>query len=174
MTDMIAALHRNGLTRIVFVNGHGGNAGPITEVTREAYKRGEPMIPSLYLWKIGYALLVKTLGAEAAAKVSGHGADPLTSIGLHLFPDLIRRDMIPEGKPLKREKHLDLPFTALGLLSFEGHEVGVPHEYDETYNLGVAKGDPRLCSAETGAKLVEQLVDIGARFCQLHAAKTPA
>lgn len=172
MREMLAALHRNKLTRIIFVNGHGGNAGPITEVTREVYKRTRQVIPSLYLWKIAYGLLVKNLGAAGAAAVSGHGADPLTSIGMHLFPDMIRTDMIPEGKPLKREATLDLPFISLGALSFEGHEIGAPHEYDEVYNLGVAKGDPRLCKPETGALLVEQLVDIGARFAALYASKT--
>lgn len=175
IAEMVDSLHRNGLTRIIVINGHGGNVGPIAEVARELYQRDRIVLPSLYLWRIGYGLLPGILGgADKAAAVAGHGADPLTSIGLHLFPELIRKDLIPDAKPLKRDPVLDLPFTGLGLASFEGHEVAMPNEYDETYNLGVAKGDPRLCSAETGAALTEKLTDICARFIAHFASKVAA
>ncbi|MBA4267989.1 MAG: creatininase [Methylobacterium sp.] len=175
IAEMVDSLHRNGLTRIIVINGHGGNVGPISEVARELYLREQIVLPSLYLWRIGYGLLPGILGgADKAAAVAGHGADPLTSIGLHLFPELIRKDLIPDAKPLKRDPILDLPFTGLGLASFEGHEVAMPNEYDETYNLGVAKGDPRLCSAETGAALTEKLTDICARFIAHFASKVEA
>ena len=164
IADMIDSLQRNGLTRLIIINGHGGNVGPIAEVTREIYKHDGTVIPSLYLWRIGYSLLPGIVGAEKSGKVSGHGADPLTSIGLHLFPALMRPDLMPDLKPLKRDPVLDLPFTALGAASFEGAEVGMPNEYDEVYSLGVGKGDPRLCSAETGKALTEKLTEICARF----------
>ncbi|RDJ25557.1 creatininase family protein [Bosea caraganae] len=174
IAEMVDSLHRNGLTRLIVINGHGGNVGPIAEVARELYLREQIVLPSLYLWRIGYGLLPGILGAEKAAAVAGHGADPLTSIGLHLFPELIRKDLIPDGKPLKRDPILDLQFTGLGTASFEGAEVAMPNEYDETYNFGVAKGDPRLCSAETGAALTEKLTDICARFVAHFAGKVEA
>jgi creatinine amidohydrolase len=174
IAEMVDSLHRNGLTRLVVINGHGGNVGPIAEVARELYQRERLVLPSLYLWRIAYGLLPGLVGAEMSAKVSGHGADPLTSLGLHLFPELMRPDLIPEGKPLKRDPILDLPFTGLGTASFEGAEVGVPHEYDEVYHAGVGKGDPQLCSAQTGAKLADRLSDIVARFVAHFAAKVPA
>ena len=113
-------------------------------------------MPSLYLWRIAYGLMPGLIGADLAAKVAGHGADPLTSLGLHLFPEIMRPDLIPEATPLKRDPELDLPFTGLGTASFEGAEVGMPNEYDEVYTAGVAKGDPRLSSAETGRVLVRE------------------
>ena len=174
ITDMIASLHRNGLTRIVFINGHGGNVGPIAEVAREVFRRTKMVMPSLYLWRIGYGLLPGIVGAEQSKKVSGHGADPVTSTAMHLFPELIRTDMIPDGKPLKRNTTLDLPFTGLGASNFEGIEVGVPHEYDEVYHHGVGGGDPRLSSAKTGAELTEQLVERCARFVAHFTTKMPA
>ncbi len=174
IAEMVDSLHRNGLTRLIVINGHGGNVGPISEVARELYLREQIVLPSLYLWRIGYGLLPSIVGAEKAAAVSGHGADPLTSIGLHLFPELIRKDLIPGGKPLKRDPILDLPFTGLGTASFEGAEVAMPNEYDEVYNLGVAKGDPKLCSAETGAALTEKLTEICARFIAHFASKVEA
>jgi len=172
ITDMVASLHRNGLTRMVVINGHGGNVGPIAEVAREVYRRTRLVIPSLYLWRIAYGLLPGIVGADAAKAVSGHGADPLTSLGLHLMPQMWRPDMIPEARPLKSDPLLGLPFTGLGTASFEGAEVGMPNEYDEVYHQGVAKGDPRLSKAETGAALAEQLSEICARFATHFAART--
>jgi creatinine amidohydrolase len=172
INDMVASLHRNGLTRLIVINGHGGNVGPIAEVARTVYRERRQVIPSLYLWRIAYGLLPGILGPETSAKVSGHGADPLTSLGLHLMPEILRPDMIPAATPLKRDPVLDLPFTGLGTASFDGAEVGMPHEYDEVYTQGVAKGDPRLCRAETGAALAEKLTDICARFAAHFAART--
>ena len=172
--DMVTNLHRHGLTRLVVINGHGGNVNAIASVGREVYRRTGMLLPSLYLWRIGYAMLVRLLGPENAKTVSGHGADPLTSIGMHLFPDMVRRDMIPAPAPLKRNAALDLPFTSLGAASFDGAEVGLPVEYDDVYNKGVGTGDPNGSTAETGAALVEELTDIVARFAIHFAARTPA
>jgi creatinine amidohydrolase len=172
ITDMVASLHRNGLTRIVVVNGHGGNVGPILEVARKVKRETGLILPSLYLWRIAYALMPGLFGAEHAAKVAGHGADPLTSIGLHLMPEILRPDMIPAATALKRDPLLDLPFTGLGTASFEGAEVGLPNEYDDVYTAGVAKGDPRLCSAENGKVLAEKLSGIVARFAAHFSART--
>ena len=174
LTDMLASLHRNGLTRVIVINGHGGNVGPIAEVARSLYERDGTVLPSLYLWRIAYGLLPGLVGAEAAAKVSGHGADPLTSLGQHFFPEFARPDMVPEANPLKRDKLLDLPFTGLGTASFEGAEVAMPNSYEEVYTEGVAKGDPRLSSAKTGAALSEALTALCARFVQHFAARVPA
>jgi creatinine amidohydrolase len=174
ITEMVAALHSNGLTRLIVINGHGGNVGPIAEVARTLYLRDRTVLPSLYLWRIGYGLLPGIVGPEKTAQVSGHGADPLTSIGLHLFPELMRPDLMPQANPLKRDPQLGLPFTALGAASFQGAEVAMPHQYDEVYTLGVAKGDPNLSSAETGAALTEQLTEICASFIAHFAAKVQA
>lgn len=172
MREMFANLHRHGLTRLIVINGHGGNVGPIQVATREVLRASGHIIPSLYLWRIAYGMLPSIVGAEKSAAVSGHGADPLTSLGLHLFPELLRKDMIPAPLPLKRNAALDLPYTALGAASFKGAEIGMPTEYDDVYNKGVAKGDPNLSSAETGAALTEKLVTLCAEFAVHFASKT--
>ena len=174
IAEMVSSLHNNGLTRLIIINGHGGNVGPIAEVARQVYQRDGKVLPSLYLWRIAYGLLPSIVGAEKAAKVAGHGADPLTSIGMHLFPEIIRSDLIPAAKPLQRDKVLDLPFTSLGAASFEGAEIGMPQQYDEVYAQGVGTGDPQLSSKETGTILTEKLTDICARFAIHFASKVPA
>ncbi|HEX5327757.1 MAG TPA: creatininase family protein [Acetobacteraceae bacterium] len=168
--DMLACLLRHGLTRIVVINGHAGNVQAIHDATQPIWIERKLLIPSLYLWRIGYALLPGIVGAETAAKVSGHGADPLTSIGLHLFPGLMRPDLVPT--PLPQQEVLGLKLTAFGVARFEGAEVAVPVEYHEVAPDGVRGGDPRLSSAATGAALVEQLTEIGARFVRHYANRS--
>ena len=52
--------------------------------------------------------------------------------------------------------------------------MGRIYAYDEVYHDGVAKGDPNLSSAETGAALSEKLTDIVARFAVHFASRVPA
>lgn len=174
IADMLDALLRRGLTRLIIINGHGGNVGPVSEVTRGIFRGSRTVIPSLYLWRICNGLLPNILGAEKSAKAAGHGADPLASLGLHLFPELMRPDLMPGARPLKHDLALGLPFTSLGAVSFDGTEVGMPNDYDDVYSLGVGKGDPKLCSAETGAALTERLTEICARFVSHYAERIPA
>ncbi|MCL4744986.1 MAG: creatininase family protein [Burkholderiaceae bacterium] len=169
--EVLECLHGRGLTRLIVINGHGGNVGPINEAARNCYRRTKRVIPSIYLWRIAAALLPDVVGVEKARLSLGHGADPLTSIGLHLFPELMRADLVPEATPLRSDPLLDLPFTDLGSLSFEGHEVSVPHEYDEIFHQGVGKGDPRCASAATGAELTERLTEVCARFAVHFASR---
>ena len=95
LADMLSCLLRHGLTRIIVINGHGGNVQAVHEVTQDIYRESKILIPSFYLWRVGYSYLPGILGAETAAKSAGHGADPLTSVMMHLFPEWIRHDMIP-------------------------------------------------------------------------------
>ena len=171
ITDMLDCLVRHKLTRIIVINGHGGNVQAIHEATQAVYKQHGALIPSYYLWRVGYTLLPGILGEEKAKKAAGHGADPLTSVAWHLFPSLMRRDLTPDPTPLQQV--MGLPAAAFGIVRFEGAEMTVPVEYDEIAPDGVRSGDPRLCAPETGEKLVEQLTEIGARFVQHYAKHAP-
>jgi creatinine amidohydrolase len=162
LADMFACLLRHGFTRLIVINGHGGNVQAIHEVTQDIYRARKLLIPSFYLWRVGYGMLPGILGDEVAKKAAGHGADPLTSVAMHLFPDWIRPDMVPAAPSAPEVKGLTV--TGLSTVRFEGAEIAVPVELDETAPNGVWAGDPRLCSAETGARLVAQLSEKAARF----------
>jgi creatinine amidohydrolase len=170
LDELFAELLRHNFTKLVVINGHGGNVTVINEATRAVMHRTGVVIPALYLWRIAYAEMPKLLGAEKAKAVSSHGADPLTSLCMHLFPERIRADLIPSPYEGAKPTALGLPFQAWGSLNFEGAEVTVPLEYDLVSPNAVGTGDPRLCSAESGKLIAERLTEIGARFCA-HFAK---
>jgi creatinine amidohydrolase len=168
LDELFAQLLRHKLTKLVVINGHGGNVNVINEATRAVMHGGGPVIPALYLWRIAYAEMPKLLGAEKAKAVSSHGADPLTSLCMHLFPERIRADLIPPPRK-GGATALGLPFQGWGSLNFNGAEVTTPHEYDMVSPNGLGTGDPRLCSAESGKLIADRLAEIGAGFCHHYA-----
>lgn len=171
LEDIFTSLVDQGIDRLIVLNGHGGNVEPVNDVTRTLYRRRKVLVPSLYLWRIGYALLPEILGPETAKRASGHGADPLTSVYWHLFPDLVRPDLVPE--PIAPGRVLDLPMAGFGTVSFEGAEVSVPVAVDEISPNAVLHGDARLSSPETGAALVDRLVERVTRFTVHFAGRVP-
>lgn len=168
LDDMFGCLLRHGLDRLVVINGHAGNVQPIHDATQAVYRARGILIPSFYLWRIAYGLLPGIHGAEKAAQAGGHGADPLASVTMHLFPQWMRLDFIPEPAPPPAV--MGLPVSGFGTVRFEGVDVQIPVEVDEIAPRGVWHGDPRLSSAQTGAQLVHQLRELGARFVAHYAA----
>jgi creatinine amidohydrolase len=169
--DMFACLLRHKIDRLVVINGHGGNVQAIHDESQKVFQQSGVVIPSLYLWRIAYGLLPGIRGKDEAAKAAGHGADPLTSVAMHLFPANLRADMVPDG-PIKKE-FLGLPVSNFAAVRFQGVDVGVPGELTEFAPNGVMNADPRLCSAAVGEKIVAQLVAIGAAFCKHYAGQRP-
>jgi creatinine amidohydrolase len=156
LRDMLGGLLRHGITRLIVVNGHGGNAQAIHDVTQEILLTRGVLVPCFYLWKIAGALLPGLLGPEQAARSAGHGADPLASVAMHLFPEMIRADLIPEVSAVRR-RVAGLEITGFGTARFNGIEIGLPVELADD----VVTGDARLCSAETGAAITARLVEAG-------------
>jgi creatinine amidohydrolase len=170
LMDVLGCLLRHHLTNLIILNGHDGNVQCIQEVTSEIYRSSGCLIPNIYLWRVATHLLADIVGEEKAKKMSGHGADVLTSLAMHFFPERVRWDLIPE--PRGRPEVMGLPVTGLATVGFEGVNISVPLEVAELAPNGVAAGDPRLCSAETGAALAEKLIELGARFVRHYAGQS--
>ncbi len=162
LTDMLACLMRHGLDRIVVINGHAGNVQAIHDTTQVIWLENRILVPSLYLWRVGYGMLPSILGPDVARRAAGHGADPLTSVAMHLFPELVRTDLVPGPTPAPAVEGMIV--SGFGTATFEGVELNVPFEVEQIAPNGVFSGDPRLSSPETGAQLVERLTVIGARL----------
>jgi creatinine amidohydrolase len=167
LIDVLGCLLRHNLSHLIILNGHDGNVQCIQEVTSEIYRSSGCLIPNIYLWRVAQSLLAEVVGEEKAKQTSGHGADVLTSLAMHFFPERVRWDLIPApGDPLEV---MGLPVTGLATVGFGGVNISVPLEVADLAPNGVAAGDPRLCSPETGAALAEKLVELGARFVRHYA-----
>lgn len=175
LTDTLDSLMTHGLDRVLVLNGHSGNNPTIDEVTRGIKRRGGALVPCLHIWR---ALAQKwpAFAGEAARPPAGalgpigHGADPVWSVALALFPELCRPDLM--AGPMPPPPVLGLPVTGFGAIRFEDVEVTVPLEIDHIAPSGVSGANPALGSAEAGARAVAWLAETGARLvAHLRAAR---
>jgi creatinine amidohydrolase len=166
LTDLLADLRRAGLDRIVILNGHGGNAPIVHEVTLAIRRAGGPVIPSVYLWKIARRLMSARIGEDAGR--FGHGAEPLASITLALRAEAARPDLA--APPAPGASLLGCAVTGFGTIGFEDVEIDVPAEYNEIApNSSTA--DATFADAGLGQAVTDELVALVARFCTHLAAR---
>lgn len=168
LDDIFKCLTRHGIKKIMLINGHGGNVTAITETTHRWRQTTGIFVPSIYLWQVSYELLKDILGPEGAAKSSGHGGDPLTSIGLHYYPEILRLDL--REKPSRGGKILGVEVGGINAIRYAGAKIQAPVEALEAAPHGVWGGDPVYSSAETGRKLSARLVEIGAGLIRDHVS----
>ncbi|MFM0047120.1 creatininase family protein [Paraburkholderia sediminicola] len=159
LDDMLNSLLRHGLTQIVIVNGHGGNCGTIHDATQRIWLEQGVIIPSFYLWRVAYTFLPEIIGEDEARASSGHGGNPLTSVAMHLFPDLVREDLM--APPVKDVHAWGLPVSGFDTVNIGKGFVTVPLEGNDMVPNAIYLGDPRLCSAAVGKQVVDRLVEIG-------------
>ncbi|HXP41676.1 MAG TPA: creatininase family protein, partial [Candidatus Acidoferrales bacterium] len=111
LMDVLGCLLRHDLSHLIILNGHDGNLQCIQEVTSEIYRSSGCLIPNIYLWRVAQSLLADIVGEGKARRSSGHGADVLTSLAMHFFPERVRWDLIPApGDP---PEVMGLPVTGL-------------------------------------------------------------
>ncbi len=169
LEDMFSSFARHGLNKLLIINGHGGNVSAINEVAQRWRQTTGMIVLSMYLWQISYELLKDILGPEMAAKSSGHGGDPLTSIGLHYYPEIFRMDL--KRAPPKDQKALGMDVAGFAKIKYAGAVFQAPLTANEAAPHGVWRGDPAHCTEETGKALSARLVEIGAGLIRDHVSK---
>ncbi|MER2622805.1 MULTISPECIES: creatininase family protein [Pseudomonadota] len=161
LEDTIAAFLDHGLRRIVLFNGHTGNAGLIDQTVRELKIRTGLIIPSINIWKAIPHELWTRLHGDLAERAGGHGADPITSVYWHYFPELMRPDLQKTSEAAKAFGHEPVGLSAI---SFQGCEVAVPLDALDVNPHGLIGGNSRLSSAEIGAAFAEHIISFAAEF----------
>jgi creatinine amidohydrolase len=161
--DLCASLLDHGLTHLVILNGQTSNAPHLDTAVRRLRADYGVMIPCIHLWRVFPAdRWAKLLPPEAAGARIGHGGDPITSVFLHYFPELVRPDLVPERRPWKQA--LGLPTQSVSSVRFRGVPVSVPVTIAEMTEDGVLSGDSRFSTAAIGAEMAEYITDFAAAF----------
>jgi creatinine amidohydrolase len=130
-----------GAKRILFINSHRGNIGPIGEVALELQERHGVRCAQVFWWDY-VAALVKDV-VESGAHANGHAAEIGTSIMLYLEPGLVVRDRIRDQTPAAGVPYADI-------IQYKGMKA--------RSDSGVV-GNPAVASAEKGAEMVRRGVD---------------
>lgn len=161
-TDVCENFLDHGVTRLVVLNGHTGNAGLIDQASRRLKSARGVVIPCLNLWRLIPPALWEELHPGRGASALGHGSDPLTSVYRHLSPALVRDDLV--APPGAMKEFLGLPTSGLGAVMFRGMPVQVPLDVTERCDDGVAGGDPTRSTPAIGRRIVDHLVDFASAF----------
>ena len=151
LKDIVTALNRQGIKKLVIMNGHGGN--DFKPMIREL----QPQFPELFLSLLEW---FKILDEEKYFEQGGDHANEMeTSIILHFFPELV------------------LPLTEAGagkqkaskLKAIREKTAWAPRQWDKvSEDTGI--GDPRKATAAKGEKFVNDVTDkIAAYFVELAA-----
>lgn len=154
LVDIGRSLAAGGFGRIVFVNGHGGNAGAISVATdRLAFEHElDVHVAATSYWACAADVLAK-LDLGGAPK-PGHAGSFETSCLLALRPDLVRADRIPEPEgrlqPLSEQSKTAASATV--------RQLGIWQASDGRTD------DSHLASAELGESVLAAIADRLGRF----------
>ncbi len=147
LVDLGRSLATSGITRLLLVNGHGGNSALGQVACRELRRRH-----GLRTFLAHPSAPTDQGGATSAASEHGmgvHGGHAETSVVLHLRPELVRMD-------------LAVPAVPHGLRDFELIGFGKPVSFgwlSDDFGPDGHIGDPTGATAEHGKVLFEAAVE---------------
>jgi len=136
LSDLVEALERQGIRKLMLLNGHGGNE--LKPLTRELFHRTKMFLCVCDWYKVGADQFKEIFVAP------GEHADELeTSMGLAYFPQFLKMDQAGPG--IGRKTRFDAVNKGWVGLTRPWHLL--------TDDTGV--GDPSTAAAEKGRKLME-------------------
>ena len=141
LRDTAESVLRWGFTRVLFINSHRGNIGPIGEVAMELQRNQGVACAQVFWWDYVAALGkdIVTTGAHA----NGHAGEIGTSIMLYLAPELVVRERVKDHTPAGGARYPDI-------LQYQGMKAR---------SAVGCTGNPEAATAEKGEELVKRGVE---------------
>jgi creatinine amidohydrolase len=155
IADIASSVRHHGFTRLIIVNGHGGNDGLIQAAAAQN-STPEFRVASVSYWNLAPDVLRAT-----ADRGIGHAGEAETSIGLHLQPECVAQLSPPDVG-------VDLPIARRSTVAAP-HDVYEPPWPEHDAPRGVM-GSPSAGNVETGRRIVEAAAANLARLIQEFAA----
>lgn len=153
IADVVDSLERQGVKKLVLLNGHGGNE--LKPLTRELFHR-----TSVFLCVCDWFRMAVDEYPRIFEKPGEHADEVETSLGLAFFPDLLKPELADPGAARPSR------FEAIN----RGWVSMTRPWHLATTNTGM--GDPSAATAAKGQRLIEILVArLSAFLVQLSAAK---
>jgi creatinine amidohydrolase len=140
LADIVDSLERQGIRKLVLLNGHGGNE--LKPLMRELHHR-----TNVFLCLCDWFRMARDLYQGIFEQPGEHADEVETSLGLAFFPDLIHMDQADAG--VETESKLDAVNRGWISITRPWHLA--------TANTGL--GDPSRASAEKGRRLMDALVE---------------
>lgn len=145
LTDLVDSLERQGVRKLVLLNGHGGNE--LKPLTRELHHRTK-----VFLCVCDWYRMAQDLYPKIFDHPGEHADEVETSLGLAFFPELMRTELADAGTTRP---------TRLEAINRGWVSITRPWHLATT-NTGL--GNPAGASAEKGHRLMDALADRLAGF----------
>jgi creatinine amidohydrolase len=145
LSDLVESLERQGLKKLLLLNGHGGNE--LKPLTRQLHHR-----TGVFLCVCDWYRMAQDLYPAIFDHPGEHADEVETSLGLAFFPELLRPELADAGQA--RPTRFDAINRGWVSITRPWHLA--------TTNTGL--GDPAGASAEKGRRLMDALVDRLAQF----------
>lgn len=143
--EVLREVIRNGIKKIIIMNGHDGNIAAIESAARSIkVEHPEVVIASLNDWWVAAGKMVPANTFDVWNGL-GHAGEGETSLGLALFPELMQMEHA-KGVIPKLPEHVDIKWL-----------------FNELTNTG-ATGDPSVGTVEKGKTLEKAVVDVLVKF----------
>lgn len=135
--DVCTGIWHHGFRKILIVNGHGGNAGPLAGTAQRLTSAGHPVLSCSVGGLVGDDL--DTI-FQRRVKGGGHACELETSVMLHLHPETVEMSKAVDHMDLKSQELIEAGVTVPSV--FAPDDPGV-------------RGYPTLATAEKGRRFVE-------------------
>jgi creatinine amidohydrolase len=140
LADLVESLERQGLTKLVLLNGHGGNE--LKPLMRELHHRTK-----VFLCLCDWYRMAADLYSGLFDHPGEHADEVETSLGLAFFPHLVHPELAEDGAArASRFEAIDRGWISI---TRPWHLV----------SASTGLGDPAGASAEKGQRLMEALVE---------------
>jgi len=149
VTDVCRSVAAHGFTRLVLVNGHGGNTALLGAVVQHLGFDAPVHVMAVDYWNFARPVIAEV--RESPTGGMAHACEFETSLMLHLRPESVRRELIAREivEPRYGGERFDL---------FERGSVSAPWKTDELSRSGVM-GAPDLATEEKGRRMFEACAD---------------
>lgn len=145
LKDVLHEIVRNGIKKILIINGHDGNIAPIELAARSVkVKHPDITIATFNDWWVAAGKMVPEHFFEKWNGL-GHAGECETSMGLALFEELIEME------------------HAKGVIPHLPDHVEIKWRFEELTNTG-ASGDPSVATIEKGKMLESVVLDVLENF----------
>ena len=145
LTDLVDSLERQGLRKLVLLNGHGGNE--LKPLLRELHHRSR-----VFLCLCDWYRMATDAYPRLFEQPGEHADEVETSLGLAFFPELVHPELADDGAA--RPARFDAINRGWISITRPWHLVSA--------NTGL--GNPRAASADKGRRLMDLLVERLGRF----------
>ena len=138
--DIVASLKKHGFSKIVIINGHGGNTDPLKVAIRKIRDELGVSVLLINPWELIRDFIEEVL----ESKIWGHACEFETSIALRIIPEKVVRDKIVDPE--------------LNIKAHERIEKFIyPWHTKEITNTG-SIGYPSKASYEKGERLYNEML----------------